>query len=251
MKMKIILSIGFLIGSFYNANGQITHVSDEAEPKFDFSLDIKNMHLWRGYQVTSGAMTGASVFFQSGGNKNFKAGFWGGAGFDGKYKEVCFFINYKINGFFIDYLDSFNWTGYEETADIFSYNRNSTRHFIDVTLGYNFVDIPLRAAISTVVQGRDIYIGSNGKIQNRFSNYAELKYTAWSSEDTNLKVFAGGAFSAVDKTTFYSSKANFVNIGIECNKTLQINNFKLPLTATFRINPEQKNGALEVAAHIF
>jgi hypothetical protein len=215
----------------------------------NFSLDVKNMHLWRGFQVTSGAMTGASLYYITP-SKNFKTGFWGGAGFDGTYKEVCFYINYQHKNFFADLLNSFNSTGYD-SPNIFSYNRRTSPHFVDIALGYNFLNTNLRASLATMVLGRDVYIRADGSAENRFSHYAELKYTAWSIKDSNLKIFVGGSFSFISRSTFYSTKPNLVNIGVELNRTLSIFSYELPLSATFRINPEQKNGALQFAAHLF
>lgn len=223
------------------------HDSLNSHRDINFSLDIKNMHLWRGYQVTSGAMTGASIYYLSP-SKNFKTGFWGGAGFDGKYKEVCFYVNYQNKNFFTELLNSFNSTNYDH-PDIFSFNRITSPHYVDITLGYNFPKLKLKASLSTVVLGRDIYTKLNGDIANRFSHYTELKYTAWATNDSNLKIFVGGAFSFIDQTTFYSSKPNFVNIGLEINRTVTLLSRELPLSATFRINPDQRNGALEFAAH--
>ncbi len=65
------------------------------------NLQIKNMHLWRGYRVTSGAMSALDLNYQTE-NQHFKAGIWGGAGFDGQYREFDYYVGLKYDKWTLD-----------------------------------------------------------------------------------------------------------------------------------------------------
>jgi len=228
--------------------------NSEAEPDnyqpFDFDLQIKNMHLWRGYKVTQAAMTGVDVHYSSR-NGKFSAGIWGGAGFTGEYKEFDYYISQQFGDFNLAIWDINNFTG-RETASIFDYNPATTSHFIDVTLSYKCRFLPgFKASWSTIVAGRDFYIDETERVINRFSNYVALNYQIWKSKTVSLSLFAGGAFAFGQQQHFYGEKPNLVNLGLTAEKTVEIGNYQLPVSATGMWNPEQNYGALQLALNVF
>ena len=89
-KLSLMGLLCFIFLQSTQANTKLTSDIDsteEASKSYEpihLNLEIKNMHLWRGYRVTSGAMTGVDLNYQSK-NQKFKAGLWGGAGFNGEY----------------------------------------------------------------------------------------------------------------------------------------------------------------------
>ena len=54
------------------------------------------MHFWRGYRVTSVVMSSLDLNFKTE-NQYFKAGIWGGGGFDGQYREFDYNVGFKYS----------------------------------------------------------------------------------------------------------------------------------------------------------
>lgn len=217
---------------------------------FDFNLQVKNMHLWKGLRVTDAPMTAADIHYISK-NGKFKAGVWGGAGFTGDYTEFDYYVSYQHKGFSISVWDINNFSDFPD-AEIFNYDKTETSHFLDVTASYTFVKIPLKFSWSTLVQGRDLYVANDAEVKNAFSNYIELSYTILEQEDWSLGAYAGGAFSFLNEAHFYGDKPNFTNVGFIYNKNVKVlNEFRLPVSATAMWNPEQEYGAIQVAVTFF
>jgi hypothetical protein len=55
----------------------------EGEPRLiNFNFQLKNMHYWRGFAVTTAPMLGSNLYYQSP-NEHWNMGVWGGMGFNG------------------------------------------------------------------------------------------------------------------------------------------------------------------------
>ena len=259
--MKIIKSIVALlcICTFQSLEAQedvraseleiIDSTSNDYKP-FDFNLQLKNMHLWKGLRVTDAPMTAADINYTSRDGR-FKAGLWGGAGFNGYYSEFDYYVSYTVNGFSVSIWDINNSSDFPD-AKIFDYDRSTTSHFIDVTVGYEFDQLPLKLSWSTLVQGRDTYVNSAGQLRNAFSNYVEASYTVLEKKDWSLSLYAGGAFSFASEAHFYGDKPNFTNLGVVYAKEINVfNSYIIPASATAMWNPEQEYGAIQVALTLF
>ncbi|SEW22666.1 hypothetical protein SAMN05421841_1703 [Chryseobacterium wanjuense] len=255
MTKKPLLSGLFALGLCLCTQSLTAQNTDSAsvEPKyrpFDVSASIKNKHLWRGYIVADVPVLTASATVTTK-DKNLQFGLWSGNGFNGEYKEFCYFLNYHIKNFDITLLDSFNYTGFSD-AKIFDYNKSSTRHFIDVNLAYHFSEkFPLTVSLATVVQGRDTFIDSNGKLKNRFSHYAELDYKVYEEGDTNVHLYMGGAFSFVTHDTFYSSSPGIVNVGVTVNKKIHFGKYAVPVFVQGMWNPNHNKATLGLGVQLF
>jgi hypothetical protein len=261
--MKLIKLAAFLlcISAFQKLAAQedvrsITNEIEEEEKEeeiykpFDFNLQVKNMHLWKGLRVTDAPMTAADVHYISK-NGKFKAGVWGGAGFTGEYTEFDYYVSFENRGFSVSIWNINNFSDFPG-AEIFNYDREETSHFIDVSLGYEFSKIPLKFSWSTLVQGRDTYVTNDGDVKNAFSNYVEIAYTILDKKDWSLGAYVGGAFSFRNEAHFYGEHPNLTNIGLIYNKDVKVSkNFELPVSAMAMWNPEQQYGAIQVAVNFF
>ncbi|WP_167596096.1 hypothetical protein [Leeuwenhoekiella sp. ZYFB001] len=217
---------------------------------FAFNLKAKNMHLWKGLRVTDAPVLDVDLNYTSRDGK-FKAGLWGGAGVTGYYTEFDYYVSYSTNGFSLSVWDINNYSDFPD-AGIFDYDRSTTSHFIDVTLGYEFKPIPLKLSWSTIVQGRDTYVASDGELKNAFSNYVEVSYGLIQKKDWSISAFVGGAFSFENEAHFYGDKPNLTNIGlIYAREVPVLKKFTIPMAATAMWNPEQEYGAIEVAITLF
>ncbi|MFI2744618.1 hypothetical protein ACG2LH_17925 [Zhouia sp. PK063] len=217
---------------------------------FDFNLQVKTMHLWKGLRVTDAPMTAADIHYTTR-NGNFKAGVWGGYGINGDYTEFDYYLSYTLNQWSLSVWDINNFSDYPD-AKIFDYKKGSTSHFVDVTLAYQFKPIPLKLSWSTIVLGRDFYTNDAGELKQAFSNYVEASYTFLQKQDWSLGAFVGGVFSFTNEANFYGDHTNFTNIGFVYNKNVKVlKDYSLPFSATAMWNPEKDYGALQVAVNLF
>jgi hypothetical protein len=245
----LMLAVLYANAAYSTPQSAEKETSDEYQP-FQLGLQVKNMHLWRGFKVTSAAMTGVDLGYASRDGR-LRFGLWGGAGLTGQYSEFDYYLSYTHKGFTLSVWDINNFTDFPE-ANIFNYRRAVTSHFVDVTLAYQFQnDIPLTLSFSTIVQGRDTFVRSDGQIENAFSHYAEARYQLFTHEEIRFSAFAGGAFSLKNRAHFYGEKPNITNLGITALRIFDLGRHKLPVGVTSMWNPEQKYGAIELSIGIF
>lgn len=218
----------------------------------NLGVGLQNMHLWRGLQVADGGVISADVnlgLFKD----NFKIGLWGGTDITGRYKEFDYYLSYSIAGFSVSVWDIFNYSpgiyGSDKSYNIFNYNRNSTIHFIDVSLGYNFdvlLNVPLSVNWSTIIQGRDL----NSSGTNMYSTYVYAEYSVFRNEKWKVDLGLGGVFGlnrteADGKSNFYGN--DMLNqISLKTSYNLRIKDFTFPLFAHAMWNPDSGNGYLQV-----
>ena len=217
---------------------------------FDVNLQVRNLYIWRGFRVSNSPITDVDAHFTTR-DGSLAIGVWGGEGFTGDYREFDYYVSYAKNGFNFSVWDINNFTNYPN-ANLFNYNPASTSHFIDVTAGYQFGNaFPLSINWSTIVQGRDTYVKSNGNLANAYSNYVVLDYRLWKQGSSDLHIFAGGGFAFGRDQNFYGSKPNIVNSGLTFDKELVIFNYHMPIAATAMFSPEHKSGALQLIINVF
>lgn len=226
---------------------------DSIADNFNISLNLKNMHLWHGSVVTSGAMLATSLEYQST-NKKFVLGLWGGSSFDGDYKEFSYYSKYNFTTNFYTELVSHNNYSDQENPDIFSYNKHTSPNFIDIALAYTISNnVPLKIYWATILFGGagDYENDADGSESDSYSNYVELSYRLFQSKNTKVNIFAGGAFSFTTEKTFYSEKANLINLGMSLEHKIKILSKTFPISGTAFWNPETKVGALQIDISLF
>ncbi|WP_140590960.1 hypothetical protein [Aquimarina algicola] len=225
-------------------------ISEKKYKPLDFKLQVKNMHLWRGFRVTDAPMTAADVFFTSK-NGKFKAGLWGGAGFNGDYTEFDYYINYSSGGFSFSLWDINNFSDFPD-AEIFDYDINTTSHFVDLTAAYSFKKVPISVSWTTILLGRDTFINKSGKKENAFTHYVQLNSTIYKNEHSSLDIFIAGAFSFASNDKHFYGEDFLNNFGITYHKEVNVLNLiYLPVSATAMWNPDLKHGGIQVAVDLF
>lgn len=234
----------------------ISLFSQNEEPAFkavDFTVHLKNMHLWRGLQISNEVTATSDIYLQDK-SKTFRLGVWGGAGINGNYKE---FNNYFIAskyGFTFAVWDIYNFSpdATWNNREIFNYSARETGRFIDVSLGYRFKDIPLGLSWATVIFGRDR--GATNE-KNLYSTYVYMDYPVCAQNGYDVKLGVGGAFAlSPEKGTnahFYGKNPGVVNINVRVSKVLMLGTYKLPISAMAMWNPEQNFANLELAINLF
>jgi len=250
MKLKLtILSMAYLllIGAVCAQNG-------EKYNPVDFTFQLKNMHLWRGLQVTNTAL-GAIDLNLKDKSKSFTFGLWGGAGFTGDYREFDYYVSYEKSGFKVAVWDIYNFSkdATYNNHQIFNYNARETGHFIDLSVGYRFQgNFPLNINWVTIIFGRD-----RGALneKNLYSTYVSMDYPVLRGHVVDLDLGIGGAFALnPEKGTdahFYAKDAGIVSVSITASKKLQLGSYTLPVSVMGMWNPASNEANLQIALDIF
>ncbi|WP_290535483.1 hypothetical protein [Alistipes sp.] len=222
--------------------------------KLHFSGTLQNMHLWRGLQVADGGVLAADVnvgFFKDG----LKVGLWGGTDFTGDYKEFDYYLSYSVAGFSVAVWDIYNYSPeLPYSKDIFNYNKFSTSHFLDLSVGYNFdtrLRVPLRLSWATIFAGRDL----NEAGDNCYSTFVYAEYSVFRDKHWIVDLGLGGTFAfnrddADGHANFYGSDG-INQISLKTTYKLKIKKFEMPVFAHAMWNPDQRQGYLQVGVNLF
>lgn len=244
MKRLLYLLAAFMAVIPASVSGQSIHLSG----------GLRNMHLWRGLQVADGLVLAADVNAGFAKDK-FKVGLWGGTDFTGDYKEFDYYVSYSVAGFSVAVWDIFNYSpDLDFSKDIFNYDRFTTGHFVDLTLGYDFdarLKVPLRLSWSTIFAGRDL----NSDGYNMFSTFVYAEYSVFRNEHWTVDVGVGGIFAlnrtAADGDRNFYGTDNVNQLSLKTTYKLKLGRFDMPIFAHAMWNPDLGNGYLQVGVNLF
>ncbi|MGJ8549578.1 hypothetical protein [Winogradskyella wichelsiae] len=270
---KVICVSLFLIATLNTLKAQTTEVTETIEDDykaFTANAHLKNMHTWHGFVVHPSAVFAASLEYNTR-NSKFTFGVWGGSSFSGvdvenyntgetvsvSYKEFSIYTKYSFSDrFFIEAVSHNNYTGVEERGDelhYWSYDKTQGYNFVDISLGYNVSPNTL-LYFATILGGGsgDYEIKSDGRLEDSWTHYFEVKSKVWEKGDSNLSVFAGGAWSFITDKTFYTEgSGNLINVGATFGKDIHLGTYKLPVELTAMWNPEQEKTVLQLDLMLF
>lgn len=251
-------------------------IEDDYKP-FKIGAHLKNMHLWHGFVVQSGAIFATNMDYTTRDGK-FTFGFWGGASFtgsdvwnentqnfvDANYKEFSLYAVYRFSDrFFTELVTHNNITGVEERGDklhYWDYNKKTSYNFPDLNFGYNFDKFSLYYGVILFGQAQDVekddsgnlVYDSKGDLKNSWTQYAEIKGTLFERAGVKLTGFVGGAWSMHTDNTFYTKgKGNIINVGLAVSKDVFLGSYKLPVEVTAMTNPEKEITVLQLDLTLF
>lgn len=216
-----------------------------AQGKLDANLQFATMHYWRGLRVSN-----TPIFATSAGyfGKNFSAYIWSGVGLNGNYKEVDPIITFKHHNFNATLSDINNFSGLNK-VNYFDYNKKTTNHIIDLSVGYNFSFVDVSWA--TILYGNDRVAGTSDQ---RFSTYVELAVPI-KTKFATFKPFIASAFTLNSKAEkmLYSDNKGFsiVNLGFDISKKVKVCNYEFPVIATVAANPALNQASVQLAVNLF
>lgn len=225
----------------------------------DFTLQIKNMHLWRGMEVSDG-MTFATDIRLKDKKDMFNFGLWGGISANGSFKEFDYYASFSKAGFILAVWDIYNFSpgASYNNRQMFNYKAKETGHFVDVSASYQFQkNFPLKISWSTIVFGRD-RDGLNSK--NRYSSYVFAGYPILRHRAVNLDFGIAGAFALdkgkdkdgnLTKANFYGDTAGIVDVNLTASKTLDLWGYKLPVSLMVMWNPQNNYANIQIALNLF
>ena len=226
---------------------------DSSMSNFKLDLHLKNMHLWQGSVVTPGVMMATSMEYVTDDQK-LVAGLWGGASFDGSYKEFSYYTTYNFTNNFYAQLISHNNYSNMETPDMFSYDKFTSPNFLDIVLSYTLSEsIPATLLWSTILFGQagDYATNDDGSVTDSYSSYVELSYRLFQDNNTQIKACVGGAFALATEKSFYNASPSIVNLGLTLTQDVKLLNKKIPVSGTAFWNPDSGLGALQIDIMLF
>ena len=273
-KRKVVLSkiylYFFILCTVHNVSAQ-EEIKEDNYKAFSIGAHIKNMHTWHGFVVTPGAMIATSLEYNTR-NSKFTFGVWGGASFGASndvinkntgenvaahYQEFTLYTKYRFSDkFFIEAVSHNNYTGVEERGDVlnyWSYDKTQGYNFVDINFGYNVTPNTL-LYFATIINGGsgDYEVQTDGSLKNSWTHYFEINSKVWEKGNSNLSLFAGGAWSfATDKTFYTASAGNIINVGATFSDKVKLGSYNLPVGVTAMWNPELKKTVLQLDITLF
>ena len=196
---------------------------------FSASLELSTKYMWRGIEYG----TAPTVFPMIGYSyKGFNAFAMGAYAINGSHQEVDFGVSYTVSDFTIGVSDYYYPSSVGEKDEYFKLSNRSTGHWVEACATWNGTKIPLWVTVSTYIFGAD----KNEEGKQMYSSYAEVGYT-YSFNDNNSMALCIGANFNKSFYTDYQIGFNVVNINAKYNTAFKFGNYKLPVSASYILNP--------------
>lgn len=230
-----------------------------------FSVNLDNMHLWRGYSVTNMPITNITVNYHTK-NDMLLIGVWGGAGFTGEYRELDYFAQFNYKGLSVAVWDIYNFSSnlpWGKNPKLFDYNPTTTGHFIDLSVSYTLPikHFPLKIYWSTILFGRDrpalpsdVFNVRSGR--NQYTHFVELSCPVYQIKGYQFGLNVAGAFASINNHrlgNFYTPNNGFniVSTGFTINKDFRFKNYTIPVGLIGMWNPANNHGNIQVSIGLF
>jgi len=237
MKFILVLIIAHLIS--INVFASLTSDSIGNNTEVHLNVDIVSRHVWRGIINNSSPSLQPVMKFEF---SNFRVGAWASYSVAKEtMQEIDIFVGYKLGPILISIYDYYNpidtlgWHG-----DFLQFKSSKTRHTLEAIVEYDGTEMfPVKLMGAVMFYGYDKDLVG----KNYYSTYFEIGY---SFDLNSIKVIPHLGFTPFE--SYYSSKANIVNLGLTITKDLILTEkFKLPVRSSFVLNPYQNKAFVVVA----
>lgn len=215
------------------------------------ALQLRNSHLWRGLEVSSGLIYTGDVHIDG---KNFYGGFWAGGNTDGSYKEFNNYAGYKNKHLTLELWDIYNFSpaATYNNKEFFNYNASETGRFWDFRSYYLISEkLPLTLSWNTVIFGRD---RNKDNTENKYSSFVSAEYPVYKKENLEVRGRVGYAFAlnnAGEKNNFFAKEAGFNEISLIISKNFTVAGYKLPIGIWGMWNPVGNNAYLQFSVQAY
>lgn len=241
IKIKALMITSIIIGTSFVYSQEIHS-----------ALQLRNSHLWRGLEVSSGLIYTGDVHLDG---KNFYGGFWAGGNADGSYKEFDNYMGYKNKHLTIELWDIYNFSpgATYNNKEFFNYNASETGRFWDLRSNYTISEkFPLALSWNTVIFGRDRNIDNT---QNKYSSFVSTEYPVYKKENLEVRGRIGYAFALNnpkgEKGNFFAKEAGFNEVSLMITKTFSIAGYQLPVGIWGMFNPVGNNAYLQFSIQAY
>lgn len=193
---------------------------------FNVGLEFNSKYVWRGIPFGDSPVVFPSIGFQY---KNLCISAVGGYALNGSHSEVDLFLTYMVGDFTIGLGDYFFPEEGREKNNYLNFKKKETSHTVEADVTYAPFQLPFWITASTYVYGNDRKMNE----KNYYSTYFELGYYKNFSADSKLSFILGFTPAA----GFYSENFNVVNTAVKYDTYIPFNNYKLPVSGSFVLNP--------------
>lgn len=199
----------------------------------DGSVKLSSAYLWRGEKVC-GTHFNPDVCFKLG---NFTLENYDFLSFDGQYKEIDWDLSWKIGDFTLHVADYYaRYASDPRTENFFSWKKGMTNHVDEVALVYDCSSFPFTAKWFSFFWGDWIPDSSGAPGPLSLSSYLELG-THYTSEKWGTVSAAFGASVLKGSYTGYTKDFAPIHLELKYEKVLETGNVKIPVGASFVVNP--------------
>jgi hypothetical protein len=215
------------------------------------ALQIRNSHLWRGIEVSSGLVYTADLHLDW---KQLYVGFWSAGNSTGSYKEFNHFVGYKKKRLTVELWDIYNFSpaATYNNKDYFNYSASETGRFWDFRSYYKVSEkLPLVLSWNTVVFGRD---RNAANTENKYSYFASAEYLAYQKESLQVSVrlgYAGALNTAGEDSNFFASNKGFNEASLIVSKEFDFVGYKFPVGIWGMWNPVEHNAYLQFSVQLY
>ena len=171
---------------------------------FSASLELSTKYMWRGIEYG----TAPTVFPMIGYNTHgFNAFAMGGYAIDGSHQEVDLGVSYTASEFTVGVSDYYYPSSVGEKDQYFKLSNRETGHWVEAYATWAGTKVPLWVTVSTYIYGADkiaLCVGAN-----------------------------------LNKGFYTNNQSGFnvVNINAKYSTAFKFGNFKLPVSASYVLNP--------------
>lgn len=216
--------------------------SQETTSKLDLSIgsDFMSRYVWRGVGYGKSPSIQPSLALSSG---SIELGAWGAYTTNGlNIQEIDLYLTYNLSdAFSVTLTDYFFPNDNLTNNDYFEYDNIRTGHLLELLFSFNGLEkYPVSILGGVVVYGADKinYYSATDTLNtnSNFSTYLELGYSG-STGNNSYDLFMGFA----THNGLYGTAFGIVNLGITGYKDIKLNDFVLPISCSFIINPQMQN----------
>ncbi|MFB3389863.1 hypothetical protein [Flavobacterium sp. LAR06] len=215
------------------------------------SLQVRNSHLWRGIEVTSGFVFTGDLHLDG---KHFYGGFWGGGNAEGSYKEFNNYVGFKKGRFNVELWDIYNFSpgATYNNEEYFNYNASETGRFLDFRSNFTISEkFPLTLSWNVILFGRDRNMANT---ENKYSYFTSTQYCFYKKE--NLQVdgrigYAAAVNKAGEQNNFFAGNSGINEVSLLLSNVVTVMGYKLPIGIWAMWNPVDNNAYLQFSAQAY
>lgn len=223
LRFSIVVSLLFLYA--YKSNA-----TSSEEKSWYVSCELSSKYVWRGLEYGKSPTLFPSINYEKGA---FLATAMGAYAVDGSHREVDLALSYTIKKMVTISLNDYYFPSAVGQSDsYFRFRRSDTGHYVEACATVEPERLPLWLKLSCYVYGADK--DSTGK--QAYSSYAEIGYKYTFHNDDQLSLALGANLNKSCYTD-YESGFSVVNIALKYETSFTFNKFKLPVSASYVLNP--------------
>lgn len=230
MKKSLLSGIILLLLGYNLAIAQ--EENQNSKVSVNYSVDFVSRYVWRGLLFNGNPNIQPTISLTAGG---LTLGSWTSFAVAQEYSEIDLFATYSIGNLSFTVYDYYNeWESNLDSVDYFNWNKKTTGHLVEGSVNWAGTEnFPLSVTLASFFYGYD---KDNNGDQN-YSAYLEFGYPV-KIGNCNFNLFAGGTLNK----GFYNKEANIINVGFKTTKEIEFSDkFKLPVSATFVVNPAKED----------